>query len=421
MEVFISKQPILNRHDDIICYELFYRDKQFNELSGFDENQSTIETLINAFLSIGIDRITNNKPCFILFPYSLLMSDFLNSFQHDQLIIEIKPDFVMNETFISRIRELKSDGYNLCISSAILHFPHEQYSQLLQYIDFCTVDFSAFTVFDLKAFEDNVKRYNPQIRLLARNVENRLAFELAKSHGYVMFQGNYFMEPETITTNDIAPQTTHYFELLSMFYDEDPDISEIAETIEQDVSLTYKILQLANNASNQLSNNIISIRQAIMLLGLAELQKWIYLLTMRNNPLQQSDIERALIRSSLLRAKICEQLARNKLISNYSQYYLVGMFSNIDSLLARPMSVIMEQLPFTTLIKQTLLEHNTEVEPFLQLAICLDKLQWDKISTYSLIIGIPIEQVELIFSNAVSWVDAIFDAIDEMSTESFTY
>ena len=411
MEVLISKQPIFNRHDEIICYELLYCNKQFNEFSVVDASQATIETLINAFLSIGIQRITNNKPCFIRFPQSLLMHEFLNSFQHEQLIIELDENIEINDSFIQRMKELKSYGFNLSINSVLLNAYSEQYGQLLHYVDFCSIDFSNYSPDTLQTFEAKVRRFNPQIRLLARNVEDRNTFEFAKSHGYIMFQGSYFMEPETIITNDIPLLTTHSFELLNMFYSEDPDIGEIAETIEQDVSLTYKILLLANNASNQLSVNITSIRQAIMLLGLDELHKWVYLLAMRGNQQQQSDIERELLRSSLLRAKICEQLARNKLINNYPQYYLIGMFSNIDSVLARPMSFIMEQLPFAPIIKQTLLEHNTEVEPFLQLAIYLDKLQWDKISEGCIAIGIPLEQVELIYSNASSWVEDIFEVV----------
>ncbi|MER1999251.1 MAG: HDOD domain-containing protein [Lysinibacillus sp.] len=415
MELLIYKQPIFNRRDEIVSYELFYRGKQFSKVED-DTIQATIELLINAFLSFGAQKITQNKRFFTKFPQQLIMGGFLNSFEHEQLIIELDNDFIINEALVNRIAELKSFGFQISLDSALLAYQSHDTTRLLKYIDYCTVDISHFNSEKQQLIEHYLTKQNPHIHLLARNVHDRLQIEQLKHYGFVLFQGSYFMEPETVTSEDIPSIVTNYFELLSLFHEEIPSIGEIAEIIEQDVSLSYKILQLAKNASNQLHVNITSIRQAIMIIGLLDLQKWIYLLALRENKPEQSDIERELLRASLLRAKVCEQFARNKLLPNYAEFFLVGMFSNIDSLLASPMEIVMEQLPFSTIVKQTLVEGNTEISPFLTLAINLDKLQFDKIYSGSITVQIPLEQVELIYSNAQSWVDSIFESMDQLNT-----
>ena len=55
----------------------------------------------------------------------------------------------------------------------------------------------------------------------------------------------------------------------------------LAENIERDISLTYKLLQMINNSSKRSKSKVRSIKQAIVLLGVSNLRKWIYLLAMR--------------------------------------------------------------------------------------------------------------------------------------------
>lgn len=410
MDILVCKQPIFNRLDELECYDLYYRSKQFTTLED-DSVQATIELLINTLLSFEYDKSLQNKLFFTKFPQELLLNDFLDTFEHEQLIIELAENVTLSSNFIQRMTHIKSSGFQIAINGATLEQDPILLNELLRYIDFCAIDLDSYNEKQQKFLKQQLLIHHPNIRLLARNVHSREEFEKLKNGGFVLFQGSYFTEPETFSTKEIPAVVSNYFELLALFNEEIPSIGEITEIIEQDVSLSYKILQLASNASNQIYTNITSIRQAIMIIGLMHLQKWIYLLALRDNKPQQSDIELEMLRTSLLRAKICEQLARNKRLTNHTEYFLTGMFSNIDSLLGRTMEQIMEQLPFSQIVKQTLIEQNTEITPFLTLAIDLEKLQFDKIYVGSSSIQISIEQVELIYSNSQSWVDDIFDSM----------
>ncbi|NTW90729.1 MAG: diguanylate phosphodiesterase, partial [Erysipelotrichaceae bacterium] len=76
---------------------------------------------------------------------------------------------------------------------------------------------------------------------------------------------------------------------------------------------------------------------------------------------------RDLIKNSILRAKFMELVA---LESSHNQehldYFMVGMFSSIDILLNRDMALIVEELPFTSDVKNALLGQDNPINSTLK-------------------------------------------------------
>ncbi|MFC0477923.1 hypothetical protein ACFFHF_22295 [Robertmurraya beringensis] len=67
MEVFVARQPIFNQEEGIVAYELLYRNNHINEFPNIDGDRATTELIINSFLNIGIDALSEGRPCFINF------------------------------------------------------------------------------------------------------------------------------------------------------------------------------------------------------------------------------------------------------------------------------------------------------------------------------------------------------------------
>lgn len=410
MEIFIGKQPIFNAQETIVSYELLYRTKNKNQSLGqIDGNFATVDVLINSFLSIGIKELSNGKPVFINFTEELLMADFLDRFSPDNLVIEILEDVIITKTIIHRVRELKSLGYRIALDDFTLDVFTEMHTQLLPYIDYIKVDFMLTTIEERQAIKEKITQLEPTVKFLAEKVETREEYYEALEAGYVLFQGYFFQQPQIVSSKEIPANTLQYFRLLALLKDEDADVYEISEMIECDIALTYKLLHLINSSDSRGRTKIRSIHQAIMLLGLTELQKWIYLLAVRDAKHTETDIFSELLHISLFRAKVCEQVARMKGLRNYSEYFLVGMFSNIDSLLQRPLDKIVRQLPFSEEIINTIVHQNTEMAPILHLSIALNALDWELISKLTHDLGIPTEQIDLIYYNTLEWVQLVFE------------
>lgn len=406
MEVFIGRQPIFNLHEQVVAYELLYRNKNVNSFPDVDSDAATVDVLVNSFLSIGIEEVTKGKPCFVNFTENLLMSSIDEFLDPSQVVIEILEDVPLTPNLVKRVIELKSHGFKIALDDFILKENVPIYDTLFPHIDLIKVDFLISSLVERMEIENMVKENFPHIKLLAEKVETQEQYRVAKHSGYEFFQGYFFEQPQIIKAMDIPANAIQYFHIISLLKEEEPNVHLLAENIERDISLTYKLLQMINNSSKRSKSKIRSIKQAILLLGLANLRKWIYLLALREfDGRADTDLFQELMRTSLFRAKVCEKLAKRNYKQNFSEYFLVGMFSLIDAILQRPMNVILQQLPFSEAITETILGGQTEMTPYLEFSIALGKLDWQRLEELAPQINIEMASIDLLYNEALEWAE----------------
>ncbi|AHN23173.1 EAL and HDOD domain-containing protein [Lysinibacillus varians] len=406
MEVFIGRQPIFNLHEQVVAYELLYRNKNVNSFPDVDSDAATVDVLVNSFLSIGIEEVTKGKPCFVNFTENLLMSSIDEFLDPSQVVIEILEDVPLTPNLVKRVIELKSHGFKIALDDFILKGNVPIYDTLFPHIDLIKVDFLISSLVERMEIENMVKENFPHIKLLAEKVETQEQYRVAKHSGYEFFQGYFFEQPQIIKAMDIPANAIQYFHIISLLKEEEPNVHLLAENIERDISLTYKLLQMINNSSKRSKSKIRSIKQAILLLGLANLRKWIYLLAMREfDGRADTDLFQELMQTSLFRAKVCEKLAKRNYKQNFSEYFLVGMFSLIDAILQRPMNVILQQLPFSEAITETILGGQTEMTPYLEFSIALGKLDWQRLEELAPQINIEMASIDLLYNEALEWAE----------------
>lgn len=409
MEVFIGRQPIFNLHEQVVAYELLYRNKDGKSFPIIDSDAATVDVLVNSFVNIGIDEVSKGRPCFVNFTYNLLMGPLTDYLVPSRIIVEVLEDVPITVELIERLHELKQRGFKIALDDFVMDEKVHVYDELFAYVDYIKVDFLSSSLLERMEIEEKVKTKFPHIKLLAEKVETRNQFEVAKHSGYILFQGYFFEQPELIRSTDIPANTLQYFQILALLRDEEPNINKLAESIERDISVSYKLLQLINKSTKRTKSKIRSIKQAILMLGLSELRKWIYLLAMREmNSRNKTDVFNELMRASLFRAKVCEKVARLKYQQNFSEYFLIGLFSLIDSLLRRPMHMILQQLPFSEEIAETIGGGNTEMTPYLQFSIALSKSDWERVEMFAEKLGLSKEAVIQIQVEAEEWVEETF-------------
>lgn len=400
MEVFVGRQPIFNIHEKVVAYELLYRKNNINAYQQVDSDSATIQVLKNSVLSIGMKELTNGLPAFVNFTENLLMSNIMDLIDPSTFVIEILEDVPITEQLILRMIELRNKGFTIALDDFVLNYNIDFYNTLFTYTDIIKVDFLLTSKEERSIIENEVRSRFPHIQLLAEKVENRAHLDEAKAANYKLFQGYFFEQPQIIKTTDIPINTLQYFQLMSLLKEDESNIDEISESIEQNVALTYKLLQLINNFSRS-KTKVRSVKQAIMMLGLIELRKFLYLLaTNEDNLYDSSDVTNELLRTSIFRAKVCELLAKKKRKKNFSEYYLVGMFSLIDSLLQRPMKLIVQQLPFSNEVIYTICGAQTEMTPYLNLSVALSKMDIKTASDLAKELGFKIEDLAVIYNFA---------------------
>lgn len=404
MDVFIGRQPIFNQDEEIVAYELLYRNSERNSFDHAEKDSATVDVLVNFLLSFGSEEVTKGCPGFVNFTENLLMNQLTELIHPSKVVIEILEDVPITRKLVDRVKELKQLNFKLALDDFILDPDIVYYDELFQYIDYIKVDFLATPLLDRLQIEKRIKSAFPHIQLLAEKVETRNQFDVARNSGYTLFQGYFFEKPQIIKSTDIPVNILQYFQILLLLKNEQPDINLIAQNIERDVALSYKLLKVINDSTYNLKTKVGSIKQAIVLIGLTELRKLIYLLALREGGLEsQSDLYKELMRRSLFRAKVCEKLAKRNLKKNYSEYFLVGMFSMIDALLQRPMEIILQKLPFSEEIIHTISGYETSMSVYLEFSIALEKMDFEGIDRSAHYFGLNQAQVMALVNEANDW------------------
>jgi c-di-GMP-related signal transduction protein len=398
MEVFVGRQPIFNIHQELFGYELLNRTGKENVYLQTDGDKATLEVLKNSFLSIGIDKLADGKKCFINFTENLILDDIPTYFDKGAIAVEILEDIVPSREVLHACSKLKQLGYTIVLDDFVLM---EENKAFLGYADIIKVDIMNTNIQEIGKLLKELA--NRDVKLLAEKVETREDFTIAKSLGFTLFQGYFFSKPVVINGKDVSSTliSQQHLYLLNKIDDSEPNIDEIAELVENDFSLTYKILRIVNSAAYHMRNKINSIKQAVMVLGLYELRKWVLLMAISDH---KSAKDNETIKLSMSRAKFAESIGKLKR-QNISEYFLLGLFSLIDTILERPMEEILIELPLTPGMQDALLGHKNEFTLILNLLSSLER----GISITELSLSLEVSEDELYrqYVDAIGWADRL--------------
>lgn len=400
MDIFVGRQPIFAKDEHIFAYELLYRNGQDNSFPTIAGDEATLDVIAHSFLTIGINELAGEKLCFINFTENLLVKEVFSKFPTDRIVVEILEDIPITMDLLQKLLEIKSLGFLIALDDFVLQENVALYDELFSIVDFIKVDFLLSSLSERQAIERIVKTNYPNIVLLAEKVETREQFFEAKVAGYELFQGYFFAKPEVIKGSEIPTNLAQYFRIINLLRSNSVSVEEISDEIERDVSLSFKVLKMINSPAVRTKSKVRSIKQGVLMLGLEELSHWLHVLLLRESKKNHSGDGMALIEASLFRAKLCELLARRKFLQNASEFFLVGMFSLIDTLLHRPMIQLLQDLPLSDEVAETLSGNKTAMSPFLELAIACDEVRWDDMIVGAATLGIDHSALNALYLEA---------------------
>jgi c-di-GMP-related signal transduction protein len=348
MDIYVARQPIFDLNEKTVAYELLYRSSTVNNYEHTNGDQATTDVIVNSFLNIGIKELSYGKPCFINFTEKLLKLGVPSYFNPLSIVVEILETVELNEEILNVCKELKAHGYTIALDDFFVSQWNDLTIQLLNYIDIIKIDFRTTTRSDRQEIIRFIK--GRDIKFLAEKVETISEYHEAMEDGFEYFQGFYFSKPVILNSYDIPSYYHSYFQILKEVENPEPDLERIKDVIEKDLSLSYKLLRLINNPVFRPRNEVSSIKQAIILLGLNEIKKWIYVLAIRgaDQGRTEGSKEKEIIELSLKRGKLGELIGRKvgrEVLA--SKYFLLGMFSLMDSLLHLPMEDLLQDLPLS--------------------------------------------------------------------------
>lgn len=401
MDIFIARQGIYNADEEVVAYELLYRNSLKNNFNESIEDEIATYKVIENISSFGLDILTDEKKAFINFPEELINKNIATLLPKEKVVIEILENVNPTKEVLDNLSELKNKGYEIALDDVENEIDIIKFAKV---IDVVKVDFVLSNYNSRKNMAKICKKLN--IKMLAEKIETIEELEEAKSLGFEFFQGFYFSKPSILLGKDIAIKNTSIFTILVELVRENFDIDHVENIMKTDVALTYKFFKFINSSYFNFFNEISSIKQAIMLIGRQELRKWLSILSVVEMTSSKND---EYAKNTVIRARFSEEIALIVAPSESESAFMVGLFSNLHIMVEKDINYVVDTLPVTSKIKEALLGKDNILRNILDLVLAYEQVEEEKIRILASKLNIKEGLLWNIYSNCLNWSKKIIE------------
>ena len=406
-EVFLGRQPILDRDQNIVAFELLFRLGHTTESNVEDDLSATANVIVNAYGQLGIQNVLGQKRGFINVDAELLMSDVICLLPCKYVVLEVMETVKITSEVVQRCIELKQMGYQLALDDVTEI--NDDVELMLPVVNVVKVDVLEL---EKETISDLVKKLGRwPVLLLAEKVESDEQAKYCMELGFQMFQGYYFAKPEVMTGKRADPAKMSLLKLLTLVMG-DSDAEEIEKEFKHQPGLSYNLLRMVNSVASGLPQKINSIKQAIMILGQKQLQRWIQLLLYSADKSGES-MSNALMQTAATRGKLMELIAladRPHDKNHQDRAFMVGIISLLDALLGIEMPNIVDKLGIPEDMSQALLHRDGRLGGQLRLIEANEKGEAETVQTMLTDMGfLSLGEFTNIELEALSWANCIGD------------
>jgi c-di-GMP-related signal transduction protein len=400
-EIFVARQPILDRRQEVYGYELLFRSGLENFCHHPDLDQASFEMLHTSLLGFGLDVLLGDRAGFVNASRQVLLQEFYMVLPRERTVIEVVDSVEPSAEVVAACQGLKRAGYRLALDDFVRR---PEMAPLADIADVIKVDFLAVPEDDRRAI---IREFTPRrVLLVAERVETRAQFAQAMAEGFTHFQGYFFCEPQVLQAADVPAYKGNCVRFMAELHRAELDFDRLEAVIKQEVALAVKLLRYLNSAGFGWRHEVTSIRHALRVLGERATRKWCSLMAVT---VLGDDRPAQLVVTSLVRAQFAEQVGWEAgMAARGVDLFLIGMLSTLDSLLGRPMEEALSAMPISQEIRQTLLGQATALSPVWSLVLAYERAQWDAVRDSARAADVSTGRLPGLYRDAVQWVDRIF-------------
>ncbi len=406
---FLGRQPILDRNQNLVAYELLFR-QQENEESVIVTNElaASSNVIVNAYGQFGIQNVLGSQRGFINADPELIMSDIISLLPSKHVVLELRETEQISAEFLLRCKELKKKGYQFAVDNVTAI--NDKVKQLLTVTSIVKVNVLELDQEKLPALVAALKPW--PVLLLALKVETREQQAQCMQLGFQMFQGYFFAKPEVMMVKRNDPGKLALLQLLTVIMS-DSEVEEIEKEFKHQPGLSYNLMRMVNSVANGLPQKINSIKHAIMVLGRKPLQKWIQLLLYTSNQSGDS-MANALLQTAAARGKLMELIAtaeRPHDKNHHERAFMVGILSLLDVLLGIDMRQIVDKLAISEDMSQALISRDGRLGQELKLVEANENSEVESMQSILNELGfLSLSELANIEIQAIGWANRIGEA-----------
>lgn len=354
----LARQPIFDRDMNVVAYELLYQSSKYNEVAKFLEgDQEACDVLINNFTSIYDSGALKSLPAFLNVTEGFIRTESLPHLSKHNLVIDVSKQQTITAELLASLKRYVEEGYKLVLDD----FSYSsEFDALLDLAHIVRIDTNAHNDQEISKQLAAIKPF--KVAALADNVENYEEYERCHELGFRLFQGSFLSRPTLIEGKKLSSNQTIVIQLLAALQDSDVSPGILADITSRDPQLMFKLLRIVNSAKYNLPNKIESLTQAIIALGMGEINKWATLLALSSN----DDKPGELIRQILITARMCEYVAYSTEEVESELAFIAGVLSMLDALLEIDQHTLLAQLTVSEEIEQAITSYSGKAGKLLQ-------------------------------------------------------
>lgn len=396
-QVLMARQPIFDSSQKVIAFELLYRNDQDTEHAVFRDASATIEVLLNAYTSISDAGSVKRVPAFINISEDMLTNDAFPELPRKQVVIEIPATITPNKETIKAILSLARDGYRLVLDN-YTNDPH--FDPVLKIVHMVKVDVSALSDEEMHECVSRLRFF--KVTPIAIKIESSDKLLSCSQMGFKLFQGHFLSRPKLVKGKKLESNAATLMQLMQAINQPDVTPEDLDQLIIQDPVLTFKMLRIVNSAAYSLVRKVESITDAVVLLGMEQIRRWVTLISMTSH----DDKPEELCRMLLIRGAMCEALARATDQRNAGSYFMAGMMSGLHALLGIDQKSLLEQVPLADDIQDAVRDYAGPIGETLQAVIAYESGNWNELP-----LDMDIDLYESAYRHSLQWTQEAMQAM----------
>lgn len=395
---YIGRQPIFTPRLKVFGYELIGQPAQTGNIKNTDIESEARQSIYKSFSEIGLDVLVGNLWALIHFDPDYLYADKSLHFSPTRMIIETSPCSEQAGKLEPTLEDLEAAGFQIVLEKVTCL---EDISELARNGRIVKIDVSSYVRPEIAWLATQFK--NMDVRLLATGVQTMDDFEFCSRLGFQLLQGRFLYHPNPTVEGKIDSSRVTVLRALAVTADENSDFVQIDHIISQDIGITYKLLRLVNSVYYGTNETIKSLQQAISMIGRDQLRGWITLILMST----VDDKPTELTGTAVIRAKMCELLARAMGRENVEEFFLIGLLSIVDALMNLPMEDVINKLSLNTEQVDGLLHQKGVLGQVLEIVRKYENGEWNALGAN----GLDPETICRAYVDSISWSGTILNTM----------
>ena len=398
LQVLMARQPIYTKNQDVVAFELLFRDPDGKFVQGLADKEATLGVLAGTYSSISRQGQIQSLPCFLKVTDSFLLDGDMPDLPRNSFIIEILGHSLFTPALISRVEALAKKGYRLALAD---YDPtDERFFPLLNIVHVLKIDIQKLGLNNLPSLLQKLRPFN--LELLADKVETKEEFRFCLELGFELYMGYFLSRPEPVKGKKLGGNKVLLVQLLNELQRPSATAQSVEAIALNDPELTYRILRVVNSAAFNLHREISSLSHAIALLGMDQIRCWVMLFLANSDGSKPDD----LTRNMLQRGRMCELIAEMTGCHKPVNYFIVGLLSQLDVMLDIEMKELMRQVPLQQEMKAALLSREGSFGQILREVEYYERGDFEQLQEL-----LDRSYYEVAYRHSVSWSTQVMQAM----------